>query len=89
MPKPRNLVIGCDEVRSYHIRIKGHLGGEWSSWFEGMTIIPDANGETVLTGVGMDQAALFGALKKVRDLGMPLISVVPVEPDRADKAPKP
>ncbi len=63
------------------IRIKGHLDDRWADWFEGMTLTREDNGETLLTGPGIDQAALHGLLKKVRDLGMPLISVNCVEPD--------
>ncbi len=68
----------------YQIRIKGHLGSEWTDWFEGMTITLEENGNTLLTGPVIDQAALHGLLKKVRDLGMPLVSVGPVEPGQAD-----
>ena len=64
----------------YQIRIKGHLGREWTDWFEGLTITLEENGDTLLTGPVIDQAALHGLLKKVRDLGMPLVSVSPVEP---------
>jgi hypothetical protein len=64
----------------YQIRIKGHLRGEWTDWFEGMVITAEDNGEMLLTGPA-DQSALFGLLKKVRDLGIPLISVIPVNPD--------
>jgi hypothetical protein len=59
----------------YQIRIKGHLGRHWADWFEGLTITLEDNGETLLTGSLVDQAALHGVLKKVRDLGMPLVSV--------------
>jgi hypothetical protein len=59
----------------YQIRIKGHLDERWSGWFEGMTIILEENGETTISGPVIDQAALHGLLKQVRDLGMPLISV--------------
>ncbi|MDA3810099.1 MAG: hypothetical protein PF518_07150 [Spirochaetaceae bacterium] len=61
----------------YQIRIKGHLDERWSGWFEGMTIILEDNGETIISGPVLDQAALHGLLKQVRDLGMPLISVNP------------
>lgn len=59
----------------YQIRLKGHLGCQWAEWFEGMTITLEENGETLLTGPVADQAALHGLLKKVRDLGLPLVSV--------------
>jgi len=61
----------------YKIRIKGQLDSQWTDWFEGLTITLDENGDTLLTGPVIDQAALHGLLKKVRDLGMPLISVCP------------
>ena len=64
----------------YQIRIKGHLGSQWTDWFEGLTITLEEDGNTLLTGPVPDQAALHGLLKKVRDLGMPLVSVSPVEP---------
>jgi hypothetical protein len=68
----------------YQIRIKGHLGCEWTDWFEGLTITLEDNGETLLTGPVIDQAVLYGLLRKVRDLGMPLLLVVRVEPEQAD-----
>jgi len=68
----------------YQIRIKGHLGREWTDWFEGLTITLEEDGGTVLTGPVVDQAALHGLLKKVRDLGLPLVSVSSVEPGQAD-----
>ena len=69
-----------DQPMVYQIRIKGHLGPRWTDWFEGMTITLEDNGETLLTGPVVDQAALYGLLRKVRDLGMPLISAVRVKP---------
>ena len=64
----------------YEIRIKGHLGRQWTDWFEGLTITLQEDGNTLLAGPVIDQAALHGLLKKVRDLGMPLISVNRVNP---------
>ncbi len=61
--------------RLYQIRIKGLLSHQWKEWFEGLIITSDADGNTLLTGTLIDQAALHGILKKVRDLGMPLLSV--------------
>ena len=59
----------------YQIRLKGHLGSQWTDWFEGLTITLEEDGDTLLTGSVVDQSALYGLLKKVRDLGMPLVSV--------------
>jgi hypothetical protein len=70
----------------YQIRIKGHLGHEWTDWFEGLTVTLEDDGTTLLTGLVIDQAALHGLLKKVRDLGMPLVSVGPVEPGQANQS---
>lgn len=63
---------------AYRITIRGQLGQEWADWFGGLAIARGDNGETLLTGA-MDQATLYGVLKKVRDLGMPLLAVAPVE----------
>ena len=68
----------------YQIRLKGHLGRQWTDWFEGLTISLEENGDTLLTGPVVDQAALHGLLKKVRDLGVPMVSVGPVAPSRED-----
>ena len=67
-----------NESGLYEIRIKGHLDDRWSDWFGGLIINLEDNGDTLLTGLVVDQAALHGLLKKVRDLGMPLISVSPL-----------
>ena len=70
----------------YEIRLKGHLDDRWADWFGGLTITLEEDGNTLLTGPVIDQAALHGLLKKVRDLGMPLISVSPVEHGQADQS---
>lgn len=69
-----------DPPMVYQIRIKGHLGPKWADWFGGLSITLEDNGETLLTGPVVDQAALHGLLRKVRDLGMPLISAIRVNP---------
>jgi hypothetical protein len=60
---------------TYRIRVKGNLDGKWSDWFDGFTITPQADDETLLTGRVPDQAALHGLLSKIRDLGLPLLCV--------------
>ena len=72
------------EPAVYQIRIKGHLGHQWTDWFGGLTITLDEDGDTLLSGPVVDQAALYGLLKKVRDLGMPLVSVSLVQGGQAD-----
>ena len=59
----------------YQIRIEGHLDDQWTDWFSGLSVSLEENGDTLLTGQVVDQAALYGLLKKVRDLGLPLVSV--------------
>ena len=68
----------------YQITIKGHLGPQWTDWFEGLAIRLDESGDTLLAGPVVDQAALHGLLRKVRDLGMPLVSVRPIRQDVSD-----
>ena len=75
-----------DQPMVYQIRIKGHLGPRWTDWFGGMTITLEDNGDTLLTGPVVDQAELHGLLRRVRDLGLPLISVTRVEFERAEVA---
>ena len=70
----------------YQIRIKGHLGPQWTDWFGGLTITLEDHGGTLLTGPVVDQAALHGLLRRVRDLGLPLLSVMRLEPGSADAA---
>ena len=75
MSKTPNSKIDKSLPPVYEIRIKGHLGSQWTDWFEGLIITLEEDGDTLLTGPVIDQAALYGLLKKVRDLGMPLVSV--------------
>ena len=72
-PTPSQAVV-------YQIRLKGHLGRQWTDWFGGLTITLEDNGDTLLTGPVVDQAALHGLLKKARDLGLPLVSACPLKP---------
>ena len=66
----------------YEICVKGHLAPHWCHWFEGLAIALQDNGETLLSGPIVDQAALYGVLIKVRDLGLPLVSVMPIQPNK-------
>ena len=84
MADTRNPNTDPNQPMVYQIRIKGHLGRHWSDWFEGLAITLEDNGETLLTGPVVDQAALHGLLRKVRDLSLPLISVSLVTPGQAE-----
>ena len=75
-----------DEPDLYEIRLKGHLEDRWAARFAGLTLTREDNGDTLLTGPVVDQAALHGLLRQVRDLGLPLISVISVKPGQADAA---
>jgi hypothetical protein len=77
----------ANEPLIYQIRLQGHLDQQWADWFGGLTITLEANGETVLTGPVADQAALHGLLRKVRDLGLPLLSVTQIQSNQADTSP--
>ncbi len=77
--------LDSSQPSAYQIRIKGHLGCQWAEWFGGLAVTLEENGDTLLTGPVADQAALHGLLKKVRDLGTPLISVNRVRPDSAER----
>jgi hypothetical protein len=72
-----------DPAGVYQIRIKGHLGRQWTDWFGGLTITLEDSGHTLLTGPVVDQAALHGLLRKVRDLGLPLLAVIRLESGQA------
>ena len=75
MSKHHDTATPADQAPLYEIRLKGHLGREWTDWFGGMAVALTEDGDTLLTGPVTDQAALFGLLRKVRDLGLPLVSI--------------
>jgi hypothetical protein len=77
---------GDDKPGRYEIRLKGHLDTRWADWFEGLSFTHASDGTTILAGPVVDQAALYGLLRKVRDLGLPLLSVIQVDPKQADGA---
>ena len=79
MSNKLNSEVGPTQPAVYQIRIKGHLGWQWTEWFGGLTITLEDNGDSLLTGMVVDQTALHGLLRQVRDLGMPLISVIRLE----------
>ena len=84
MANERNPTTEPRELMVYQIRVTGHLGRDWNDWFEGLSITLQDNGETLLSGPVTDQAALHGLLRKVRDLGLPLLSVIRLQPAQAD-----
>ena len=76
----RQLPIGDPDAGRYEIRLTGHLAARWSAWFDGLTVSHEGDGTTRISGPIADQAALHGLLQRVRDLGLPLVSVTRVEP---------
>lgn len=80
MSNPSKPKTTLEKPVNYQIRIEGHLGEQWTDWFEGLTVSLEETGVTCLTGPIADQAALYGVLKKIRDLGMPLVSVNQMDP---------
>jgi len=84
MPDRSSPLPDASQPKVYQIRIKGHLGQRWADWFDGLAITPEPNGDTLLTGPVVDQSALHGLLRNVRDLGLPLLSIMRVEPEQED-----
>jgi len=84
MSNTLNSKIDPSQPMLYQIRIKGHLGGQWTDWFGDVTMTLEDDGDTLLTCPVVDQAALHGLLRKVRDLGMPLLSVICMTPGQTD-----
>ncbi|MBK9942343.1 MAG: hypothetical protein IPP13_12085 [Kouleothrix sp.] len=82
MNEPPAITADHHELGKYEIRLKGHLDDRWADWFEGLSITHADNGDTLLTGPVIDQTALHSVLRKVRDLGLPLLSVLHVEADQ-------
>jgi hypothetical protein len=86
MPSKGNLKDDPNHPVVYQIRLRGHLDDRWTDWFGGLTITLEENGDTLLTGPIPDQAALFGLLRRVRDLEMQLISVNCVDTSNQDRS---
>ena len=86
MPDIVDADADADQPTVYEIRLKGQLDQQWTDWFSGLAITPEDNGDTLLSGPVVDQAALHGLLRKVRDLGLPLVSVNCVQPGHTDVA---
>ena len=84
MSNTRTPRTDSDAPMVYQIRVQGHLGRQWTDWFGGLTITLEGNGDTLLTGPVVDQAALHGVLRSVRDLGLPLLSIMEVESKQED-----
>jgi hypothetical protein len=73
---------GHYEAGWYEIRLKGHLDSRWTAWFDGLSLSTESDGTTIISGPVVDQAALHGVLQKVRDVGLPLVSVTQVDQDQ-------
>jgi hypothetical protein len=78
---PTDQANHVDGPGRYEIRVKGHLAARWAAWFDGMTLTPEGDGTTVVHGPVADQSALHGLLRKLNDLGLPLVSVTSVAAD--------
>ncbi len=75
MPKQRGRTDQRREARRYELRVEGHLDARWAAWFEGLSLTQMSDGTTVLHGTVADQPALHGLIQKLRDLGLPIVSV--------------
>jgi hypothetical protein len=87
MTERQNPAPDHREADRYEIRLTGHLDARWTDWFDGLAVRYDSDGTTVISGHIVDQAALHGLLQRVRDLGLPLVSVWQVEGDQPDRRP--
>ncbi|MBA3947168.1 MAG: hypothetical protein H0X37_21725 [Herpetosiphonaceae bacterium] len=85
MSEPRVATEDYHEPGQYEIRLKGHLDARWAERFEGLSFTHASDGTTILAGPVVDQAALYGLLRKVRDLGLPLVSVIQVDHNHSNK----
>jgi hypothetical protein len=84
MTERHTLTPHPPEAGRYEIRLTGHLDTRWAAWFDGLTVSHEIDGTTVISGPIADQAALHGVLQRVRDLGLPLVSVIRMEPAQPD-----
>ena len=82
MSNEQNFQNDPNQPKIYQIRLQGYLSSQWADWFDGMTITLEDDGNTLLTGPIVDQAALYGVLKKVRDFGLPLLSLHAIMPEQ-------
>jgi hypothetical protein len=90
-PSDPHGISAADRTRNpqYEIRVKGHLGSRWAAWFDGLSLTTDADGTTVIRGAVVDQAALHGLLQRLRDLGIPLLSLNELPDDALTGPPAP
>jgi hypothetical protein len=84
MSETRGSTDGLHRAARYELRVKGHLDPRWATWFAGLNVSHEGDGTSVISGPIADQAALHGLLQRIRDLGLPLISVTQVEADQLD-----